>query len=110
MCMSASQAFWAPRDCVVPRFPELDLAIDHLADAADAVMVGNIERARDRLRLADVPLLRDLALKAMGRLDYGLHRLRKVPMPPKVEKADLRMPGKAVAESVFARDGWRCRF
>ena len=108
--MSRSEDFWAPRDCFIPRFPELDLVVDQLAAAADAIMVSDVVLARDRLRQADAPVLRDLSLKAMGPLDRDFHRLREVSMPPKAEKTDLRMPGKAAADSIFARDGWRCRF
>ncbi len=94
----------------MPRFPELELAVDRIAEAADAVLSGNMGRARDRLHQANVPLLRDLALRAMGPNDRELHRLRRVAMPPKSEKSELRMPGQAVTNSVFQRDGWRCRF
>ena len=102
--------FWAPRDCFVPVFPELEAALDHVGETADAVLAGDVERARDHLRRADVPLLRQVAMRAMGALDHDLHRLRRVQMPPKSEKAGMRMPGKAVTDQVFARDGWRCRF
>jgi 5-methylcytosine-specific restriction endonuclease McrA len=108
--MSQSEDFWAPRVCFTPRFPELEFAVDQLAAAADAIMVSDVVLARARLRQADAPMLRDVALKAMGPLDRGFHRLREVPMPQKAEKTDLRMPSKAVADSIFARDGWRCRF
>ncbi len=43
-------------------------------------------------------------------LDREIHRLRSVPLQPKTDKSLLRMPGKAVTDQVFARDGWRCRF
>jgi 5-methylcytosine-specific restriction endonuclease McrA len=110
MNMSVADDFWAPRDCLIPRFPELDLAIDHLAEAADAVLSDDIDLARNHLRQANVPKLRNLAVRAMGPNDHELHRLRHAQLPPKSTKPQLRMPGQAVTASVFERDGWRCRF
>jgi 5-methylcytosine-specific restriction endonuclease McrA len=102
--------FLAIRDCLVPRVAELDVAVDAIEQAADAVLHGEIGQARHLLQKANIPILRELAIRAMGPLDRDIHRLRPVPLPPKTAKPDLRMPGKRVAEQVFARDGWHCRF
>lgn len=108
--MSEKAEFWAPRDCLVPRIPELDLAVDSLAEAADAVLSADLHRARELLHQANLPILRKLAMRAMGALDPTIHRLRRIDMPPKAAKSELRMPGKTVADNTFGRDGWRCRF
>ena len=100
----------APRDCLIPRVPELDVAVDALASAADALLAGGFDAVRAHLTAANIPLLRDLSLRAMGPLNNEIHRLRAVPLPAKVNKSTLRMPGKAATDQVFARDGWRCRF
>ncbi len=108
--MDEAGGFWAPRDSFFPVFPELDAALEDVAEAADAVLASDLERARDRVHRANVPLLRRVAMRAMGALDHDLHRVRRVPMPPKSEKVGIRMPGRAVTDQVFARDGWHCRF
>lgn len=108
--MQVGSDFWAPRNCLISPFAELDVAVDRISDAADAFLAGDMDCARAKLHQANIPLLRELAVRAMGAHDRELHRLRGVAKPPKSGKPGMRMPGQAVTNTIFQRDGWRCRF
>ena len=87
------------------------MAADLLAAAADAILAGDIEAARDLLRQADMPVLFDYARRLMGREDHEVHRRRPLDdTPVKTGKVVARMPGAAETQALHARDGWRCRF
>lgn len=109
--MTMDPAFYAPRTCFLPPIPELDIAADLLADAADALLAAQPERAGRLLRQADMPVLRDYALRIMGREDRWIHRRRDVPgLPAATARVGRRMPPAAMERALYARDGWRCRF
>jgi HNH endonuclease len=109
--MTMDPTFHAPRNCFLSPIPELDIAADLLADAADALLASQHERTGELLRSADMPVLRDYALRIMGPEDRWIHRRRSVPAPPAAElKAVQRNPSVPVERMLYARDGWRCRF
>ena len=103
--------FLAPRACLRAPLPEHEIAADLLSAAADAILAGDLKLARDRLRQADMPALFEFARRLMGPEDAEIHRRRPVPKPTAVvTKAISRMPTSAETRSLYARDGWRCRF
>lgn len=103
--------YLAPRTCFLPPVPELDAAADLLSEAADALLMSRIERARELMRCADLPTLRDYALRIMGREDPWVHRRRGIgDLQPAQNKAGQRMPSAPMKGVLYARDGWRCRF
>jgi hypothetical protein len=111
MTVTTDPTFYAPRACFLPPIPELEIAADLLLDAADALLASQYERAGGLLRQADMPVLRDYALRIMGREDRWIHRRRSVPaMPAVASRAGQRMPAAAMERALYARDGWRCRF
>ena len=60
---------------------------------------------------ADFPELLDYASRIMGRVDRVIHRIRPVaPAVAPYKKAASRMPSAVVAQAMYQRDGWRCRF
>jgi len=103
--------FGALRACFLPPIPELDTAADLLGEAADALLAGNHELARERLRQADMAAVFDHAQRIMGPEDPNILRKRTVDLPREsVAKSEARMPSADVARSIYARDGWRCRY
>jgi hypothetical protein len=103
--------FWASTACFRPPIPEVHKAADMLAEAADALLAANHELARERLRQADMPALFEYAYSIMGRETLDIHRRRVVDAPIQTgAKAAQRKPSATVEMTMYARDGWRCRY
>ncbi|MGO4127685.1 HNH endonuclease [Inquilinus sp. YAF38] len=102
------------RPYLLAPIPELDEAVDLLSRAADALLAGNDDLARDCIERADIPAVHAWASKAMGKIDEDIHRYRPaadvVDAVARAERAALRMPGRSVLDRICARDGYRCRF
>ena len=99
------------RTCLVPPLPEHEEAARLLSEAADAILAGEVVRAEGLVKRADMPVLREHTAAVMG----GRHPLlgRRRPVSRSAEKAIRlpdRMPSGKMAASIFARDGWICRF
>ena len=98
------------RTCLLPATPEHELAADMLSEAADAILAGNTDLARQLIARTDMPSLHDHARRVMD----GHHTTRRKTvtsrMPGKIIKATTRMPPREVTRRTFLRDGWRCRF
>ena len=112
--MLSENDFLTVRQSFVPPIPELQIVAGLLAEAADALLVGDQDAARDRLRKSDMPVVHDYASRIMGRTDRDIHRYRVVngltataALPL---KAAQRMPGAAVTQAIYRRDGFRCGF
>jgi hypothetical protein len=103
--------FLAPRVCFLPPIPELEIAADLLAAAADALLAGDLDLARVKLRQANDPALYQYASRIIGQADPQVHRYRSVARATAaITKATKRMPSAADQRAMYARDGWRCRF
>jgi hypothetical protein len=108
---SEAEDFWAPRICLHLPIPEYEVGAEMLAEAADAILIGDLNLARDLVRRADMPVLFEHAYIVMNKLDPGIQRKRPINFPAeKIAKIASRMPPSTVTKAVFARDGWRCRF
>ncbi len=109
--MSGSNGILRPRNSLLPPIPELGLAADLLTEAAEALLAENQHHARECLRQADIPLVENYAGRIMGREDRPIHRRRPVDVVRSNRgNAAARMPSAAATGSIYARDGWRCRF
>lgn len=111
-CREVSDDFWAQRDCFLDPIPEIDEAIALLDRAADAILSKQFDLAASYVRNADIPQLCQFAQEITGPTNLGVHRFREIPGAPQPTTARMkkRMPSKSVERSVFARDGWRCRY
>ncbi|MGF6228712.1 5-methylcytosine-specific restriction endonuclease McrA [Inquilinus ginsengisoli] len=102
------------RRCLLSPIPELDEAVDLLSEAADGLLAGNENLARDRIQRADMAAIHDWASRIMGSVDDEIHRYRPVAgfadAVAQAERAALRMPGRSILDGIYARDGYRCRF
>ena len=106
--MEHSADFWAPRACFLPPISDLAAAADLLDEAANAVLAGDHDQARAKLRAADIPAVHSFAARIMGAWDTDIHRRRPVDRPTDVPKVPARKPSGSIEAEVFARDGWRC--
>ena len=108
--MIDAEDYWAPRISLLPILPEHDIAADLLSQAADALLDGQQEVARECLHRADIPVLYDFARKVM-REEKDIQRRRKITaVGEKVEKSAERLPSTAIQMAMYNRDGWRCRY
>lgn len=109
---SAMAAYLAPRQCFLMPIPGLDRAADLLAGAADALLAGKLDVARDLVGKANDPVLMAYASRIMGKEDPSVHRYRRIAAtrPSLIVKASQRMPSAADRQTMYVRDGWRCRF
>lgn len=108
--MQSAAEFWAPRACFLPPIPELEEAIDLISAAADALVAGDHGLAHSLAFKADIPAVNRTAWKIMDTVNADIHRFRKIKRSAPPERAKSRMPSEAEKSSIFARDGWRCRF
>lgn len=108
--MEHSADFWAPRACFLPPISDLAVAADLLDEAANAVLAGDHDRAREKLRAADIPAVHAFAARIMGAWNTDIHRRRPVDRPTDVPKVPDRRPSGSIEAEVFSRDGWRCRY
>ncbi len=103
--------FLAPRACLLPPIPELEIAADLLAAAADALLATDLDLAKEKLRQANDPVLYQHAKRIIGQADPQVHRHRPIARAPAaIAKATRRMPSAEDQRAMYARDGWRCRF
>lgn len=102
------------RPYLLAPIPELDEAVDLLSQAADALLAGNEDLARDYIKRADIPAVHVWASRAMGKNDKEIHRLRPAAGAAKavapVDRVKQRMPTGTAPAAIYARDGYRCRF
>jgi 5-methylcytosine-specific restriction endonuclease McrA len=91
--------------------PELELAAKLLDAATEALILGKINLAGELIEAANFPEIKEYAISIVGKMSFDIHRQIKLPkcIPPS-ERDSTRMPTKAVQNSIFIRDGWRCRF
>lgn len=109
--MFETDDYWAPRTCLLAPLPEHEAAAGLLLDAADAILIDDLDLARDLVRQADMPVLYEHATLVMSGSDPRVQRRRPVAPPAEtVIKVPSRMPSGGATKALFARDGWHCRF
>jgi 5-methylcytosine-specific restriction endonuclease McrA len=100
-----------PRRCLIDPVPEIAVAARHLDAAVAAHVAGDRTAARELLRLADVPAIREWTESLWGRSHAIPERVAQAgPKLPKVARVPARMPGAAQRRALHARDGYHCRF
>ena len=99
------------RRCLLQPIPELSLATKLLDTAADMLVQGNMQLAAELITQADAPEIMEYAIRIVGKMSEEVHRQIKRPKClPKSERHPVRMPSHKAQKSIFANDGWRCRF
>ena len=101
------------RTCLLMPPKEADQAADFLSAAADAILTGEMGRAADLLRKADIRTLHSYAAFLMSPTAelLGFDRRSRPPRLAKEAKGSgLRMPTGSDANAIFERDGYRCRY
>src|SRR5688572_8151174 len=97
------------RLCFREPIPEIQSAAALLSNAVDAHIAGEHELARECLRLANLPAVRDFTESLWGR------RSRFVPLVagadrPQALRVERRMPTQLQKRALHSRDGFHCRF
>lgn len=103
--------FWAPRDTFITPITELWTVANFLDQAADALLRQEVETARELIISCDLPALNIYRSKIVEGETLDVHRYRPIQnAPPRMRTTKARMPSKKMAQDIFLRDGWRCRF
>lgn len=101
----------ALRRSLAPPVAQLNVAAELLSRAADAMLAGRPELAASLIAEADMPEVRQHAIRLVGKMSVEVHRRTQTPRClPKAERDHARMPVPRQQIEIFARDGWRCRF
>lgn len=99
------------RRTLEPVIPQLDEVATLLSAAADAMLNEQTDIARAHLRAADLPVVHDYAARLMASDIRGVFRHLPAPRTiPKAERSIHRHPSIAIGRTLYARDGFRCRF
>jgi hypothetical protein len=99
------------RRCLLEPIPELELAVSSLDTAVDCLLQNDKERASQLILEADIPAIRDYAIRIVGKLSTDVHRRTALSATTsKDNRVKERMPAQSLQDKIFARDGWRCRF
>jgi len=90
---------------------ELELAAKLLDAAADAFILKNYKLTNSLILAANFPEITEYAKSIVGKLSIDIHRQTKLPKRIPISMRDpTRMPSQVEQNSIFLRDGWRCRF
>ncbi len=109
--MLEPENYWAPRTCLKLPIPEYETAAEMLSEAADAILTEDFDLAGELVRRADMDVLFKHSHTIQWKLDPHILRKRLMKEPvAKLAKVSSRMPCTELIQSIFARDGWRCRF
>jgi len=107
--------FWAIRNSMLPATPEMECAANLLSEAADMILANRDGGAAALIDQADIKALFDLREQACRAPPvFSVHRVRKVatilPKLPKEQRAPAFRSESPLGNTVFRRDGWRCRY
>ena len=101
------------RTCFREPIPEIAEAAGALDDAVSAHMAGDSEAAKQLIRAADLPAIREWTESIWGARSPYL-QYRPIPDAPPIlsreQRILLRMPSIEEKRALHARDGFRCRF
>ena len=101
------------RLCLRVPIPEIAVAAQLLVDAASAHLLGDTEKAKELILMADLPEIREWVESIWGKASPYL-QWRPVTAAPvvldKTERVQLRMPSSEEKGLLLQRDGYHCRF
>ena len=101
------------RNCLRDPIPEIFDAARYLDAGVTAHLSGNSHLAKELIRLADMPELREWTESLWGsNSPYVKHRVVSEAPPnlPRDQRVEARMPSSAEKKSLHDRDGYHCRF
>ena len=101
------------RRCLREPIPEIEIAARHLDRAVSAHSQGDYGAARELLRRADDPVVREWLESVWGAGSFYSRLLRRLAEPPTIPKSERARPRDATAATkalIYQRDGYYCRF
>ena len=103
---------YAPtRRCFMPPIPELSDAAQWLSEAADCVLAHHMPEARQFVVQSDMPLIAAYTALITGSVNPLVHWQTAMPtVKQHTLRSSQRMPSASCERSIYARDGWRCRY
>lgn len=107
------EEFWIARASFLSPIPDVAIAADLLALAADSLLAGNEAQARSYVEAANMATLRAYTRSIASQTTREIHRFRDFPdLPVAVPMAARgpRQPPPTMALDIFRRDGFRCRY
>jgi hypothetical protein len=104
---------WDPRSNFAQPIPAFEMAADRLSRAADAILTGDYDLARELVLYAEIAELVDHAMAIMSKTanpEFIRWRpIDKTALAPR-GRVDRRAFPSDILRQMFMRDGWRCRF
>lgn len=98
------------RRCFLAPIPDIDACADLLSAAADAILSNDLAMAKTLVLKADMPAICEYTLRIIGSIDPEIHFQSLNPPQTTIAKVARRMPPRRVEQSIYLRDGWRCRY
>jgi len=91
--------------------PQIEVAINYLAETADFLLARNPEEASNSLVKADIKEIAEFYQLVAGSTKHPIHWQHRQPKSiPLKDRVECRMPSLKLEEFIFNRDGWKCRF
>jgi hypothetical protein len=97
------------RTSFLPLIPELEMVVELVAEATDALIADDKDLAYKKLCQANMPKVRAYAARIIGKTDPVVHCYPSVRHPRKRDSATPR-PTESVKAKIYAHDGYRCRY
>ena len=99
------------RRCFLTPIPQLALAADLLAAAADRLLEGDVGSAKTLVAEADMPAIGAYTALVTGAIHVAVHWQSAMPIADaEAGRSAQRMPAPSEERAVYLRDGWRCRY
>lgn len=97
------------RTSFMPLIPELEMVVEIMAEATDALIAGNRDLAYTKICQANMPTVRTYAARIIGKTDPLVHRY-PLTRHPKERETPTPRPTENVKAKIYAHDGYRCRY
>lgn len=99
------------RRCFLTPIPQISIAADVLALAADCLLAGDLAEASKLVAEADMPVIGAYTALVTGSVNPLVHWQFTMPTSGVgLERSAQRMPSSNAERAIYARDGWRCRY
>lgn len=104
--------FWRPRTCFRPPTAAVWETAGSLARAADALLAGNRDEAIRHIEEAQRADMLTWGVPVMSTVNPDIIRWRPIDETalPKRGRVGNRDPNRKLLDTMYRRDGWRCRF
>jgi 5-methylcytosine-specific restriction endonuclease McrA len=104
-------AMYELRTSFLPLIPEFDIATDLMAEAADALIAGDLDQARIKVREANIQPVHAFTARVLRSWKDPIHELRCVEQLRPITALDpVRSASSKLKAKIYTEDGYRCRY